>query len=295
VSTLAERLDALTAALVAAPPPAGGPAHRIAADYGPSGDSQKGKPKGGGRHVASKAGAARYGLPIGTPLDGTHSKKKQDAATKASYNTFMAASTPADQRKAASWLSTGDLKRAGEALFSFQSKNARDESARIALVKELADRGIDPHSLGYKGGPVVLNPNPKQDPTVKAAKSAGTARKQAALLVNRFLKKASQSDFGGVELDDTVSDAEIATLKAHGWKPRPGDHREALYPPADQLEKFNAPNAEKARKAADAAAKTAQKNATTAAKQKAREALAEAIAEGAITETEAKRRMASIG
>jgi hypothetical protein len=193
---LAQRLDALTAALTAAPPPAGGPARRIQSDYGPSGDRQKGGKKGG-RKVASKAGAARYGLPIGTPLDGTHSKKKADAKTKQSYNTFMAASTPADQRKAASWMSTGDLKRAGEALFSFDSKNERDQSARIALVKELADRGIDPHSLGYKGGAVVLNPNPKQDPVEKAAqqkKTAAERAKKAAQTAQQRAKNKAESD-----------------------------------------------------------------------------------------------------
>jgi hypothetical protein len=178
--TLLERIDALTAALTAAQP-AGGPARRIKSDFGPKGDKQK---KGGsGRRVASKAGEKRYGLPIGTPLGQTGSRRKNDRATQASYNTFMAAKTPADLNKAASWMSNDDLKRAGEALFSFASKNERDEAARISLVKELAARGINPASLGYRGGPVVLNPNPKKDPVAEAAnrkkRDAETARSKA--------------------------------------------------------------------------------------------------------------------
>lgn len=166
--TLADRLHRLEAMVAAPPPPAGGPASRTKSDYGPAGDSKK----GGGRKVASKAGVARYGLPIGTPLGQTQSKNKNDASTKASYAVFMSAKTPADMNKSASWMSSDDLKKAGEAVFSFNSSNARDQAARITLVKELAARGIDPHSVGYKGGPVVLNPNPKPDPVAKAAQSA---------------------------------------------------------------------------------------------------------------------------
>lgn len=165
MSTLLDRLTRLEALTAAAP--AGGPAHRIKSDYGPSGPAKKGR--GGGRKVASKAGEKRYGLPIGTPLGGTNSRRKGDAATQRSYETFMAAKTPAELNKAASWMSNDDLKRAGEALFSFTSKNERDEAARLSLVKELAARGIDPHTVGYKGGPVTINPNPKKDPHAVAA------------------------------------------------------------------------------------------------------------------------------
>jgi ribosomal protein L14E/L6E/L27E len=239
VPSLSDRLHRLEAMVAAPPPPAGGPAKRTAADYAPPGSGKK------GRKVASKAGAARYGLPIGTPLDGTHSKNKNDAATKASYDTFMAAKTPADLNKAASWMANDDLKRAGEALFSFDSKNERDAAARIALVKELAARGIDPHAVGYKGGPVVLNPNPKQDPTVKAANAAKAK-------IDRSQKSA------------------------------------------DTAAKQNAANAKRAATATDNAAKKATKDATTAAKEKARQELAQSIAEGAISEREARRRMALI-
>jgi len=172
---LLQRLEVLTAALAAAAPE---PTHRIKADYGPAGPPKK-KGSGGGRKVASKAGEKRYGLPIGTPLGGTKSKAKGDAATQQSYDTFMGANTPADQRKAAAWMSTADLGRAAEALFSFSSDNERDESARRALVRELADRGIDPRSMGYRGPAVVLNPSPKQDPTVKAAETAQRKVEQA--------------------------------------------------------------------------------------------------------------------
>lgn len=244
MTTLADRLDRLEAALIAAAPAGGqpgGPAHRIKSDYGPTGPRQK----GGGRKVASKAGEKRYGLPIGTPLGQTKSKNKGDAATQQSYDTFMAAQTPADLHKAAAWMSTDDLKRSGEALFSFDSKNERDQAARIALVKELADRGIDPHSVGYKGGAVVLNPSPKQDPIEKAAQ---TAQHKA---------------------DTAQRQSESAAKKAET-------------------------DAARAAKAADQAVKQAAKDATTKAVQTARQALAEAIAQGAITEAEARRRMGQL-
>lgn len=197
--TVTDRLDRLEAALTAAAP-AGGPATRIKSDYGPSGPSKK-----GGRKVASQAGVKRYGLPIGTPLGQTGSKGKNDAATQASYNTFMSAGTPADQRKAAAWMSTGDLKRAGEALFSFQSKNERDESARISLVKELADRGIDPHSIGYSGGPVVLNPNPKQDPVEKAAATVQHKADAAQRQADSAAKKATADAAKAIKSADTAA------------------------------------------------------------------------------------------
>lgn len=186
MATLAQRLDRLTAALVAADP-SGGPARRTAADYAalkPAGKS--------GRKVATKAGEKRYGLPIGTPLGQTGSRRKNDAVTQRSYNTFMAAKTPAELNKAASWMSSDDLKRAGEALFSFDSKNERDAAARISLVKELAARGIDPHAVGYKGGPVVLNPHPKKDPHEQAADRRKTAKDKAARSRQQAADKAQR-------------------------------------------------------------------------------------------------------
>lgn len=189
--SLEDRLDRLEAALLAAAPagqqPSGGPAGRTKADYGPAGDRQK-----SGRKVASQAGAKRYGLPIGTPLGQTKSKNKGDAATQSSYDTFMSAKTPAELNKAASWMSTDDLKRSGEALFSFDSKNERDQAARMTLVKEFAARGIDPHSVGYKGGPVVLNPSPKADPVAKAAQTAQNKADAAAKKVQTDATKAQQ-------------------------------------------------------------------------------------------------------
>jgi hypothetical protein len=246
VPSLSDRLHRLEAMVAAPPPPAGGPAKRTAADYAPPGSGKK------GRKVASKAGAARYGLPIGTPLDGTHSKNKGDAATKASYDTFMAAKTPAELNKAASWMSTDDLKRSGEALFSFDSKNERDQAARMTLVKEFAARGIDPHSIGYKGGPVVLNPNPKQDPTVKAANAAQSKADRAQRAADAAAKKAT-------------TDAQRAATAT-----------------------------DNAAKKATKDAATAAKDAATAAKVKAKQELAQSIAEGAISEREARRRMALI-
>lgn len=193
--------------------------------------------------MASKAGEKRYGLPIGTPLGKTKSAKKGEAATQRSYEAFQAADTPADQRRVASWMSNDDLTRAAEALFSFDSDNERDQSARIALVRELADRGIDPHQFGYRGGPVTLNPNPKKDPVVKAADDAKAA-------ADRTAAKA-------------VRETEAARRKA-----------------------------ETAQKKAETAQKKAERDAADKAETDARNQLGQAIAEGLITEKQARERMA---
>lgn len=104
----------------------------------------------------------------------------------------MAADTPADQRKNAVWMSNDELSRTAEALFSFESTNERDESARVVLVRELADRGIDAHNLGYRGGPVVLNPNPKEDPAAKRIRLDQSAADAEAKKAEVAAKKAAE-------------------------------------------------------------------------------------------------------
>lgn len=264
MTTVLDRLDRL-AALLAAAPSDGGPAHRIAADYG-----AKEKKKSGGRKVASKAGEKRYGLPIGTPLGQTKARTKDDAATKKAYDTFMSANTPADLRKAASWMSNDDLSRAADGVFSIAKPNERDEAATIALVKELSDRGIDPHTLGYKGGPVVLNPNPKKDPVARAAETVAKATQRETDKATRATEKAAK--------DVTRAAKAAETERA-----------------AAEREQVRAAKAkETAAKAAEAAVKQAAKDATTKSVQAAKSALAEAIAQGVITEAEARRRMGEL-
>jgi hypothetical protein len=245
VTSLLERLEALEALVAAATDPPGGPAKRTAADYGAKG-------KGGGRKVATKAGEARYGLPIGTPLGKGNKALATDQGVAHAYDTFMSASTPAEQHKAAGWMSNDELTKAAKGLFSFDSKNERDVSGRLALVRELADRGIDPHTLGYTGPTVVLNPNPKVDPTVRAAQLVQKASDRAA--------KADQS---------AQTKAERARQAAE--KKAVADARQA---------------------ASDA--RQAAKDAASQKVQDTRSALAQAIAEGVISEKEAKRRMAGL-
>jgi len=127
----------------------------------------------------------------------------------------MAAETPADQRHNATWMSTDELSRVAEALFSFQSSNERDESARIVLIRELADRGIDPHTLGYKGGPVVLNPNPKEDPAAKRvrldkAKADGEAKKVASEAAKKKLVAEAEAKKKLREAEKKKREAEAA-------------------------------------------------------------------------------------
>lgn len=198
--TIAERLDVLTAALTAAPPPSGGPARRIASDYA------KGKTKGG-RRVASKAGEKRYGLPIGTPLGQGKAKNEKDA-----YDRLMSQGTPADIAKATRWMSNGDLALTAKAVFSVKTDNERNQAAQIALVKELADRGIDPHKMGYSGGYVPVNPEPKKDPTVRAAEAAQrkteTAQRQRESAAKKVRTDAERAT------KDAESDAKKAAKDA---------------------------------------------------------------------------------
>jgi hypothetical protein len=157
-------------------------------------------------------------LPIGTPLGQTGSRQKNDRQAQQAYDSFMSASTPADQRRAAGWMSTDDLSRAAEALFSFDSKNPRDEAARIALVRELADRGIDPHRLGYRGGPIVLNPNPKQDPTVKAAEKIRIALRSDQKKATREAEKAKREaeQAARQKIKDEAAAADLSFRKQAG-------------------------------------------------------------------------------
>lgn len=255
MTSLLDRLEALEALVAASSDPStsGGPAKRISSDYGAKGKSS------GGRKVATKAGEARYGLPIGTPLGKGNKALAQDQGVAHAYDTFMAASTPAEQRKAAGWMSNDELTKAAKGLFSFDSKNERDQAGRLALVRELADRGLDPHTLGYKGPTVVLNPNPKKDPTVRAAETVQKAK-------DAITRKAA-SDAAKVTRDQ----AKAARAQV-------------------QAEKQAATQAKQTER-------QAQQTAKDTASQKvrdARSALAQAIAEGAISETEAKRRMAAL-
>ncbi|HEX8321634.1 hypothetical protein [Longimicrobium sp.] len=138
----------------------------------------------------------------------------------------MSQSTPAELTKAAQWMSNGDLALTAKAVFSTPHGNERNEAARMALVRELANRGIDPHTLGYDGGYVPLNPKPKKDPTLPAEVKAK--------------KDANPGNLGEVQLKsgldaEKLPDADLAALTEAGWKGVPGDDKEAVYPPADVL------------------------------------------------------------
>lgn len=160
-------------------------------------------------------------------------------------------------RHDASWMSNDDLLRAAEALFSFQSSNERDEAARLTLVRELAQRGIDPHTVGYKGGPVTLNPNPKKDPVAKAADDA---------------QKKAQREIGAAQRKlDTAS----RTVAA--------EQKKAV--------------TEKARQEKDAAAEADRQAAAAAEekRQQALTEIGNDLASGKITEAEAREKAAALG
>lgn len=216
--TITERLDRLTAALTAA--------QLQKSDYGPSGPA-KGKGGGGGgkgRKVASKAGEKRYGLPIGTPLGQTKSRLKGNSTAEQRYDRFMQANTPADQRKAASWMSNEELAKTAEVVFSAGKGNERVESARMMLVKELAERGIDPHKHGYDGGHVPLNPNPKEDPVAKKVRLDQSKAERTARVTQSQVDRAAKKLEQAAKL--AAKEKEKAEAKARAATPPPEASRE---------------------------------------------------------------------
>lgn len=172
------------------------------------------------RKVASKAGEARYGLPIGTELGQSRGGKAADDARNDKrgaelYDAFRGKSA-ADQKKYLASLNDDDAKKLHALLYSVKSSNEAVVAARVAASADLKRRGIDPGqhgSLAGKGGPAKA-------PAKAKAKAKAPAKGVAAKYAGR-----SSVDYGKIPESDWD-----ALLKA-GWKGKAGDGAERLYPP----------------------------------------------------------------
>ena len=249
---------------------------RIAADYtSGSGGGGKKKGHGGGRHVATPAGSARYHLPIGAPLG--HGKAQQ-AGAQASYDTFMACTSKSDMSRNAKNMSNADLTKSADAVFSVKTDNARNQAAQDVLVQELAARGIDPHKYGYTGGPVVVSPNPKADPTVTAHNKVVAAQTKAQKAADAAAK---------------AQQAKVAKDAAAAAKAQQAQQAQAAHDAAAAAKAKTAADKAAAQQAAQAKAQQAQVAAQQAAQAQAAqiEAARNAAAESLINGTESAAKL----
>ena len=97
------------------------------------------------KHVASAAGAARYGKPVGSeiggPRDANHAAIQQDQGARKSYGDLISGD-PAAQRKSLDGMSTDDLNKLADIAYSFKSGDQKVVALRIAARNAQARRGI---------------------------------------------------------------------------------------------------------------------------------------------------------
>lgn len=202
------------------------------------------------RVVASKEGEERYGLPIGTPLGQARNsdsarKAQQDPNAKARYDEFMTADNVGDMGKRAKGMSDADLQSMTAIMYSFKSGNQRVVAARNALAAELRRRGMDERDHGSMAGGRGKKTTGAKKATGKAGgkRSSGRASPSSGKkkgggmsdVADRAWRSFAAARGGRIE-DGTVSDKAWDQLLAAGWKGRPGDKSEALYPPGKGLE-----------------------------------------------------------
>lgn len=178
--------------------------------------------------VASEAGERRYGLPIGTELGQARNAKAQQAQdnprAKDQYESLMAAN-PRDYRQMLDDLDEADLKSLTAIAYSFRSSNPQVVQARLALAGAMRRRGLDVNDYGGLG-----RSRTGQGKPVKGKPGKSTGKGKAVARTASGVRRGSADD-RGVTLGD-VSDKEWARLRAAGWKGKPGDGAERLYPPA---------------------------------------------------------------
>lgn len=133
-------------------------------------------PAAGGKKkvVRTEAGAKRYKVPIGSEIGQARDKNaaavQQNAGAKANYEKTVGA---ADRDKQVAALNPKDLADLSRIAFSFKSSDPNVVALRMAAVRELAKRGMDPKQFGYLGGgsakptAKVVAKAPARKPTVK--------------------------------------------------------------------------------------------------------------------------------
>jgi hypothetical protein len=174
--------------------------------------------------VASEAGEARYGLPIGTELGQARNAQAQAAQdnTRArdQYESLVSAD-PADVGRMLEDLDDADLKSLSAITYSFRSSNPKVVAARLALAAALRRRGLDVNDYGGLGR---LGGKPGRARTGKTATPKRTPRAGSRRAVNAVVR--------GDSVDaTTIGRAEVARLRAEGWRGDPNDRSERLYRP----------------------------------------------------------------
>jgi hypothetical protein len=113
-------------------------------------------------------------------------------------------------------LSDDDLKKATGILYSSKTSDPAVVKARIAVANEMSKRGFDIKQYGAGGGGSSSTSAPKKSSSTKS--------------VAAVVKALPPVPGGGVDVEN-ASDDQIKTLTDAGWKGKPDDKREALYPP----------------------------------------------------------------
>lgn len=131
------------------------------------------------RHVASAAGAARYGKPIGSeiggPRDANHAAIQQDQGARKNYGNLISGDAAA-QRKALDGMSTEDLNKLADISFSFKSSDPKVVALRIAARNAQARRGIRVPVGQTQTRPAPGKAGAKVAPKKKAAPKAAPAK-----------------------------------------------------------------------------------------------------------------------
>jgi 8-oxo-dGTP pyrophosphatase MutT (NUDIX family) len=180
-------------------------------------DAAKGGKK---KRVASEAGSARYKLPIGAEIgkarDQAAAKVQQDPAARSAYGKLLTAN-PREYRAMLDGMKDDELGRLTQVAYSFRSSNPNVVQARLALAAALRRRGKDVADYGGLGSRATKDPDAR--PARKATLPAGA-------------RGLTQGADGSVDVsDENIPKAKIDALLKAGWTAKPGDGREALYPP----------------------------------------------------------------
>jgi hypothetical protein len=119
-------------------------------------------------------------------------------------------------------LSDGDLTKATRILYSEKTSDPKVVAARNAIAAEMARRGYDVKDYGAKGGGIDSDKKAPEDD--KKAPEGKTPKLPPGA------EGLPPVPGGGVDVEK-ATDAQIEALKKAGWKGKPDDKREAMYPP----------------------------------------------------------------
>ncbi len=170
--------------------------------------------------AGASGGTGGQFVPVGQARNSQAAGAQKSATAQADYKSFMKMG-PAQRKAFVAGLKPDSRLEALSALiYSFKTSDPSVVSGRVAIANQLAARNLDVKKFGALGGGITPKAAPKKAVAKPAAKKP--AAKKTAL---------PKPKNGRIVLDDSVSDAQIATLKKAGWLPKKDDNAEALYPP----------------------------------------------------------------